>query len=565
MYFPLIMKKFNFSPFGLAFVGILCFYGFIFSFFTIRTGLDDLQMSSITAGFFLNQTPSEFMLFSNVLIGHLLKFLTLRFPNFAWYDFYLLISLFVAHFVILYVFIYQKSKNSLFLGLIFFAIAFYSVVNMFFTVVGAYVSFAGIILYFHIFLQAKSKKITWGFSILLIIWGSCIRFHSCLLMLILCLPMGGYWAYFQGKIIQKKLGLTIAVLLISFAGVFLLKYYDSAYYDSNPAWKNHREHIGYLVSILDYDQLPFSPYQDIYAQNQWSKNDCSMLRSWFFTDEKVFGLAQFRQLMHHHSVYTLKFVRQRGVWYVLSRLRDTYTSSHAILAYVSWVVILMIGQFQNKIILLSSVSFGFIFLLFLYLAYFMKITEYHITYILFSFWILGLCFVLANAEFRPKRIFILGGFILMMLFLSIKENHTHSQINEKGVQGFQQLMASLQRNKLYIFWDISPSYVSGIFLGNPQKIKNIDLIHLGHCSYPALIQETLKKYHISNIHEDIIDHPDVILVSKNQKNEFYKQYMKEHYARAIAFDFLEEKHQLRFYRVIEHPQNPSELPQTSSK
>ena len=71
---------------------------------------DDVGMMLEAAGVAIAAEPTEYLLFSNVLIGILLKNLYQISTSVAWYGWYLVGSLFVAHWAILYV-ILKRNPN----------------------------------------------------------------------------------------------------------------------------------------------------------------------------------------------------------------------------------------------------------------------------------------------------------------------------------------------------------------------------------------------------------------------------------------------------------------------
>jgi len=552
------MKKISqASPILKAFVGVGLLYGCIFLIFTPRISFDDRQMASIVSGMFMRQTPSEFLLFTHPFIGYFLKSLYLLYDGFAWYDFYLLLSLFLSHSVIFYVLLKHHqtsfSWKSLFLFFLMGSMILYGLVRVYFTIVGAYVGLAGLLLFYQECCTKNPRKVALGMAVFLMWWASCIRFHSLILAILLSTPLVSYFLFEYHESIKinyrsKLFFLCFAILVITAGRIG-----HSYIYNQNPEWINYPIKLQYLTAILDYEHLPSGPYQAVYQKHQWSKNDHAMLQSWFFTDEHTFGLERFKNLMADHSIYTPKFIRQRGVWFVLSRLKVAFTSTHAQLAYIGWLFLFMATGRHKKFIWLTIFIVLEMLFLFLYLAYFMKISEYHIVYLFFSIAILTLATSI-HFSAQSKWIKWIGIFnIFLLISHSTYSNYQQSQTNQQGIAGFQQLMQSLRKDKLYIWWDIAPNYLATGFLNSPHQIKGINLIHLGTGSYKALIQETLDKYQMKNLHEGMINHKEVILVSRDYKNDFYQRYMKEHYNRDITFELLEEKHQFKFYKVLEKP------------
>lgn len=539
-----------------AFVGIGLLYILCFMVFTPRISFDDREMASIVSGVFMRQTPYEFMLFTHIWIGYLLKNLYLLYDGVAWYDLYLLLSLFSSQVIIYYVLLRSCKRffwNDLVIFFFIGSLSLYALIRIHFTVVAGYVGFAGLLLFsLECYNSQKLQKVKLVVAIILMWWSSCIRFHAFLLAVIVFIPFIVYLTYNYWVFIRKNYSIKLFFLLLTIVLILGTRMSNTYIYSQHIAWEDHAKHIQYLVSIIDYDHFPTGPYQEYYQANHWSKNDSNMLLSWFFTDEHSFGLERLHNLLKDHNIYSLKFIRQRGAWFVLTKLKEALICKHAQIAYLACIFLLVgIKKRTEFIILFGCVTLQLLMIL-LYLGYFMKISNYHVTYLLFSLTILGL-FYTFPLKYTLKNRFLSFLLLLPLVVVSIQTNSKWSNINQQKIYNIHQLIQMLRKDKLYVWWDIAPNYVATDFLENPQQTKGINLINLGHGAYKALIQETLAKYQMRNLHEGMINHKDVILVSQDYKNDFYQRYMKEHYSRNITFELLEEKHQFKFYKVLEKP------------
>src|SRR4051812_47652742 len=63
---------------------------------------DDLQLAMIASGTGISLQPDEHLVFTSVLIGHVLKALYTTWPSVAWYGLYLYAAQFLAQTTILY-------------------------------------------------------------------------------------------------------------------------------------------------------------------------------------------------------------------------------------------------------------------------------------------------------------------------------------------------------------------------------------------------------------------------------------------------------------------------------
>ena len=70
---------------------------------------DDTGMNAIVSGA-ISGSPSEYLMFTNIIIGYLLKFLFTYIPSVNWYTWYLLTALFIGYFAIQFSFATLKAQ-----------------------------------------------------------------------------------------------------------------------------------------------------------------------------------------------------------------------------------------------------------------------------------------------------------------------------------------------------------------------------------------------------------------------------------------------------------------------
>jgi hypothetical protein len=108
---------------------------------------DDLRMSFIISGKYGMLEASDYVLFSNVLIGKLLKFLYSIFNSDSLYGYYLLTLLFFANTAVNYLFVKKqgfKMGNFYFL-LFFFSVSIFMILNLQFTIVACFLATVGVL------------------------------------------------------------------------------------------------------------------------------------------------------------------------------------------------------------------------------------------------------------------------------------------------------------------------------------------------------------------------------------------------------------------------------------
>jgi hypothetical protein len=110
---------------------------------------DDIGMMLLSSGRVIALEPTEYLMFTNIVLGLLLKTLYASLPEISWYAWYLIAALFCAHWALLWVVL---KRHQSWLGLLLFALYFwmlgaFMLLNLQFTMVSFIVGVAAIALF----------------------------------------------------------------------------------------------------------------------------------------------------------------------------------------------------------------------------------------------------------------------------------------------------------------------------------------------------------------------------------------------------------------------------------
>ncbi len=143
------LSHLRWHPLLMAFLANTLLFGLTYLLFNPQFNTrDDTAMMLLAAGKVIALQPTEYLVFTNILLGHVLKALYSTFPNTAWYALYLILSLFAAHVALLYVILNRRSNAFMlaWYALYFVIVAAYMLVQLQFTMVASMVGIAAIAL-----------------------------------------------------------------------------------------------------------------------------------------------------------------------------------------------------------------------------------------------------------------------------------------------------------------------------------------------------------------------------------------------------------------------------------
>ena len=118
-----LLEKFKKKPFFLSFFIVFILFLLSLSIFKSIWGMnDDVFMAMYASGKGFSNKPTEYIFFSNIIIGKSLQKLYQTIPNCPWYGFYTFFILFISHVALLYSLLnYRCSWNRLVYFLMYFS------------------------------------------------------------------------------------------------------------------------------------------------------------------------------------------------------------------------------------------------------------------------------------------------------------------------------------------------------------------------------------------------------------------------------------------------------------
>jgi hypothetical protein len=315
---------------------------------------DDVFMSMIVAGQGFCPAPDEHLVFSNVLLGHLLKRLYLALPHVAWYGCYLLFVHFLAQVAVLYCALVTEQpcagsgprpaprtadarrrgfRRRFAAYLVYFAVVELVLLNSLqFTTTAFLAAQAGIFL---LWLAARRRAdraeggpfVPLCAAVILIVVAGLIRVESLGMALLVAAPLGLLLARRGSRraLIPSAAAAVVAALLVLMATA-----YNRASYQVDPAWSGFYSYNQLRCKFNDYQWTSYTPQTALaFSAVGWSKNDHAMIARWFFDDPVLYSEAKLRSVLAAHAWKTARLTpgyllqacrrpfRDRSVWAVM--------------------------------------------------------------------------------------------------------------------------------------------------------------------------------------------------------------------------------------------------------
>lgn len=280
---------------------------------------DDPFMGLVASGYGNVDGPDEHLLYSNVLLGFVLKHLYTVAPLIPWYGTYLLLTQFVAHWLLLYALLLLKRNFFVvFSYLIFYlGIGIYFLAHLQFTSTAFLIGLAGLsLILVSLIRDTQGTHLRWlkWEGICCLIYASLIRYASLQMLVLSSLPLllMVCWQFYRTVNIKPYL-LPAALTACAVLGA---RYYDRDYYLQDEGWHDFLPYYATVGALIDRTQIPyFEPTKPIFDEVGWSNIDYWMLREWVYLDPETYSLSRMQQFKEKTDALTLwKFPQVKQAW-----------------------------------------------------------------------------------------------------------------------------------------------------------------------------------------------------------------------------------------------------------
>lgn len=261
---------------------------------------DDPAMMRIAAGL-TTQEPSEKLIFSNVVVGQLLKQLYSWDRSLDWYSIYLLASHFIATAAVVFALLRRRvDRISLCTALL--LLAGFEARMLFefqFTSTAMLAGIAGLLL---LIPNSDRKPLRCPISTFagsaLVLLAAMIRWPALLFAGLIAAPFVAM-QFWNNK--QATAWKTACTRLIPLAMTILAAYggvaYDRWTYERDPEWQRYRRVLQTRAELYDFPAIEFTPNaQFFFDRVGWTQNDFNMFRHYYLVDDELVNESSLRAL-----------------------------------------------------------------------------------------------------------------------------------------------------------------------------------------------------------------------------------------------------------------------------
>jgi len=483
---------------------------------------DDQVMFAISSGLF-STIESPNLILTNIFIGKTLNRLFLFNKNINWYTLYLQTIQLFCFIAIAFLFIKKNSLSLLSsIGIIlFFFLGFFSlcIVKLQFTTVALLCCFTALF-----YIQSDLKTSYKSFIILVFYAISIlIRKDSFYVFMLFCIPI------FISKIkdrneIIRIVSVLIVAICIFFAGIVLN--------NNNSVYKEQQtySHVN-AIDIIAGKTIKIN--NAIIEKNNFSKNDITLIQSWFMADDVYLKGDKLEQV-------ALLLKANRNITETQQELKKfVQDERYLLLLYlISFVFVFVFNRKSISIVCLNFIVFVFVLMLLTITSRIPhRITFPIITYLI----LLNVWLFFENVEKRKIKF----GAIILLVSLSVykfyctsKLIHIHHE-NHKIFDAYKNEV-NAHPNNLFIALDGFPMQ----FMNAWQSPENIfpahNIIPTGWYACSPDYQSLLRLHGLKNLTSDIKTRSEVLfLTNNNALQSAYINVMKERYNVVCHFEKAE--------------------------
>lgn len=507
---------------------------------------DDFAIGLISTGVY-GEEYKQYLVFSNVIYGFLLKFLS----NIILINWYIVLQYIIVAFSysILFYLLYKKSclGAALFFNMLAWCFVGYEEIRLIqFTRTASIVCIVGLILLVYGIINSSFKSIFVGFVMSLI--GSFIRIECFWICLAYIIAFSAAYVVHNRKEINHSKKMIKMIFIIVFS-VTICSIIDKAYYSADKGWKEYREYNTVRSYLLDLGVPSWEENQDKYESIGFSQNDVIVLSQWIFNDSNKYTLENMNEIASWRTE------KKIDVSFVRDFFKGLCGNLYNSIFYIAWIfsLIILLSTRTKGGRVLSFLNFIGTIAIYFYLYYIGRI----VARVEFGIWISAILInFFAYFEFNKrekmsssngysKLSIILG----TVLFLNVKIIAFDAPpIYENSTRDFLSYLAENTQN-LYVL-DVR-SFNGACFSFRPYK-KADSFYMSNYCfsgewgTFSPFSKEHNKKLGFDNPIEDLCTKDNVYYVA-NQDISFLLTYLQENY-NVSSVELVETYNEYNIYK-----------------
>ncbi len=535
---------------------ILILFSFFRPFFSTN---DDCFKILFAKGIGTNLQPSEFIGYSSIPLGFILKGLYGSFPTFPWYGSCLLLAQFLGIWLLLYSLYLGSSPlwKSLLFIISFLAadVTFFS--SLQFTISASLAAQGGLFLFAKILDGEKSPGVTGNLSLVLASWllAALIRFDELLVTVFCAAPFILY--FLRGNIIRLLTPPIVQFILTTVLFLLGISLFTFYWHEHKPGWHE--------FDLFDHERVEFRDYRihfytpstkPFFDEADWSENDFKMFKGWYFMDPDRYDWKNIQRLKLHFSRFGVedKDSSFHSLWEII---RSDFGTR---LLPILLCLLLILSRIEFRWMIFSVV---WIILFILYMLYFWRAPDRLVFQELY--YLLCLSISWAENPIAPSTPAIHAysnwisrtGLFFLILFTctSIPTLQRDYTINQLNIGLENQLKSDIARlnpkdDQLFIIWDSAFPYELIDAFDSYEIFRNFHIFELAvYQRSPDAIPQ-LKKFGLVNPLVDMIGKSNVFFICKPEELRMYGRYLSENHPQKILASRYFEGQSFKVFQIL---------------
>lgn len=508
---------------------------------------DDAVMNSIAAGQLLTGEPDEHLVFTNVLIGLVLKRLYQTFPEGPWYGGYLLAVHLLSTIGLLFGLLRfnASGRQLVFLLVVFVLLVVPGLSHVQFTRTASLATLAGLSLFLSAVSLTRPQSRVYQLlcAAALIFIGSLIRWQACVLVVMLATPIAAYVTVLREGVSRAALiraaafiGATGAVCLAAWS-------FNQASYAQDAGWERFWRLQRFRTGVTDYRRLDFTPETKTHFDSaDWSENDLRMVRDWFgFLDDEVYSDEKLAYLeanaFSEDRVFDYQRLPQLGRLLLADRM----------LAALGLLVIARLAQ--TSVDTRNLVMVGAVFGLSLLAAWFV-VTDLRlvsrVSHAMFSVPVLAVMTLpylpggwwrSASSIERVMRVAPVAVLVPVVLIYGagrLDASEVRLAASRDTVERIK--MLDLEPDDVVVVWGGDLPYEEMVRPLDDGQLEDVTLLATGWPVLSPFTTERIRHLGIDNLYQALYTRDDLYLAAFGMRLPGYARFVCEHYGQELAFD-----------------------------
>jgi hypothetical protein len=512
---------------------------------------DDVGMAQIVSGV-TTGTPSAELIFSNILIGSVLRFLYGLTDRVNWYTLYLLGAHFVALTGLLWAFLrLQPTRTAVILfALLFLEFEMALLLRLQFTSTAILAALSGIVL-----ILSRDEPSGQGSSLALVSGGTLvvlaglIRPDAMYYAVVLLVPLLAYEALFFRRW-RPFLAIGLSVVIGAGAAAF-----DEWHYRSDPAW---REFMAYNRARALIHDLPIVTYEHntrfFFDRVGWSYTDWGMFTNWFFSDRETFSRQRLEAILKRFEGST--WSRAKPEQYLADSLRPFGAFPPLVSVNLVLAIVLAAGS-RLRVLLVVAADYLLINTLLLLFSWYAKLPARVLLPAYLSAVVVAFYVLLREASLRRHLMPIPSDFVWLRPSTGIAGlvfavyyaaafypvavmDVSRSDFNQRDQQVFALFVRTLRDryvrpdpDAVFLNWGGRFPMFFSAPLDNYEDVRDLRMLGLGWNTHSPQFDAAVSQLGLGDLYRACYTNPSVYVFTAPYSLQQLQRFVLEHYRQPI--------------------------------